>query len=37
MKKHKFIIGADVSRNTLDIYCTQINEHIQIQNGTAGF
>lgn len=37
MKKHEFIIGVDVSRNTLDIYCTQIHEHIQIQNGTAGF
>jgi transposase len=37
MKKHKFIIGVDVSKNTLDIYCTKINEHLQIQNGTTGF
>jgi transposase len=37
MKKHKFIIGVDVSKNTLDVYCTKINEHLQIQNGTVGF
>ncbi|MGN6298276.1 MAG: IS110 family transposase [Ginsengibacter sp.] len=37
MKKQKFIIGVDVSRNTLDIYCAEINGHIQIQNATAGF
>ncbi|MGI0060737.1 MAG: IS110 family transposase, partial [Nitrosotalea sp.] len=37
MKKNKFILGVDVSKNTLDIYCTQINEHLQIENGTVGF
>lgn len=37
MEKQDFILGVDVSRNTLDIYCAQINEHIQIQNGTEGF
>ncbi|HXS57986.1 MAG TPA: transposase [Hanamia sp.] len=37
MKKHRFIMGVDVSKNTLDIYCTKINEHLQIQNGTVGF
>lgn len=37
MKKWDFIIGVDVSRNTLDIHCAEINGHIQIQNGTEGF
>ena len=37
MKKQDFILGVDVSRNTLDIHCAEINEHIQIQNGTEGF
>lgn len=37
MKKWEFIIGVDVSRNTLDIYCPQRKEHLQIQNGTEGF
>ncbi len=37
MKKHEFIIGIDVSRNTLDIYCKQNNQHLQIENGTVGF
>jgi transposase len=37
MKKHDFILGVDVSRNTLDIHCAEINEHIQIENGTEGF
>lgn len=37
MKKQDFILGVDVSRNTLDIHCVEINEHIQIQNGTEGF
>lgn len=37
MEKHDFILGVDVSRNTLDIHCAEINEHIQIQNGTEGF
>lgn len=37
MKKWDFIIGVDVSKNTLDIYCPERKEHIQIQNGTEGF
>ncbi len=37
MEKSDFIMGVDVSKNTLDIHCAQINEHIQIQNGTTGF
>ncbi len=37
MKKQDFTLGVDVPKNTLDIYCAEINEHIQIQNGTEGF
>ncbi len=37
MEKWEFIIGVDVSRNTLDMYCPQRKEHLQIQNGTEGF
>lgn len=37
MKKDYFIIGVDVSRNTLDIYCPERKEHIRIDNGTEGF
>lgn len=37
MKKWKFTIGIDVSKSTLDIHCSEINQHIQIANGTEGF
>lgn len=37
MKKWEFIIGVDVSRNTLDLYCPERKEHTQIKNGTEGF
>ncbi len=37
MKKWKFTLGIDVSKNTLDISCSELNEHIQIRNGTEGF
>ena len=37
MKKWNYTIGIDVSKNTLDIHCSEINQHIQIQNGTEGF
>lgn len=37
MKKWDFILGVDVSRNTLDIHCAEVKEHIQILNGTEGF
>jgi transposase len=37
MQKWHYHIGVDVSRNTLDIYCSQVKEHIQINNGTDGF
>jgi transposase len=37
MKKWKYTIGIDVSKNTLDIHCAEINQHIQISNDQTGF
>ncbi len=37
MKNWEFTLGVDVSRNTLDISCSELNEHIKIKNGTEGF
>ena len=37
MKKWNFILGVDVSKLTLDVHCAELNKHIQIANGTAGF
>ena len=37
MKKWKFTLGVDVSKNTLDISCSELNEHIKIINGSDGF
>jgi transposase len=37
MKKWNYTLGIDVSKNTLDIHCSEINQHIQIQNGSEGF
>jgi len=37
MKKWDYTIGVDVSKNTLDLHCAEINEHIQIINGADGF
>lgn len=37
MKKWKFILGVDVSKLTLDVHCSELNEHIRIDNGTEGF
>ncbi len=37
MKKWDFILGVDVSKKTLDIHCAELNEHIQIVNGSEGF
>lgn len=30
-------MGVDVSKNTLDVCCAEIKEHIQIKNGSEGF
>lgn len=37
MKKWEFIIGVDVSKNTLDFYCGKSKEHIRVINGSEGF
>jgi transposase len=37
MKKWKFTLGVDVSKNTLDIHCSELGEHICIANGSEGF
>jgi transposase len=37
MKKWNYTIGVDVSKNTLDIHCAEINQYLQIVNGTEGF
>lgn len=37
MKKWKFTLGVDVSKLTLDISCAELNEHLQIPNGSEGF
>lgn len=37
MKKWNYTIGVDVSKNTLDIHCSEINQHIKIENGKEGF
>jgi len=37
MKKWDFILGVDVSKLTLDVHCAELNEHIQICNGSEGF
>lgn len=37
MKKWDYILGIDVSRNTLDVYSIEAKEHIQIENNAQGF
>jgi len=37
MKNWEFTLGVDVSKNTLDISCAELNKHIRIDNGAAGF
>lgn len=37
MRNWDYTIGVDVSKNTLDIHCAEVNQHIQISNGTNGF
>lgn len=37
MKNWEFTLGVDVSKNTLDICCSELKEHIKINNGTEGF
>jgi transposase len=37
MKNWNYTIGNDVSRNTLDFHCSEINQHIQVSNDLKGF
>jgi transposase len=37
MEKCEFTVGVDVSKLTLDISCSQLNQHIQISNDSKGF
>jgi transposase len=37
MKKWNFTLGVDVSKHTLDVSCSELNEHIKIKNGSEGF
>ncbi|MEO6221168.1 MAG: transposase [Ginsengibacter sp.] len=37
MKAWNFTLGVDVSKKTLDISCSELNEHIKIINGSEGF
>lgn len=37
MEKCQFTLGVDVSKLTLDVYCTELNIHTKIYNGSAGF
>ncbi len=37
MKKWNYTLGVDVSKNTLDISCAELNKHIKIQNTSVGF
>ncbi|MDB5200627.1 MAG: family transposase [Ferruginibacter sp.] len=37
MKKWDFTLGVDVSKLTLDIHCWELNIHIQVANGSAGY
>lgn len=37
MKKPAFTIGTDVSKNTLDIHCMEVNKHLKIANESTGF
>lgn len=37
MQKFQHIVGADLSKKTIDLYCQQTNQHLQIENATKGF
>ncbi|RYZ50659.1 MAG: IS110 family transposase [Chitinophagaceae bacterium] len=37
MNKTTFILGVDVSKNTLDLHCHEAVQHVQIPNTTEGF
>jgi transposase len=37
MQKKEFTLGIDVSKNTLDIYCAELEKHLKIVNNKQGF
>lgn len=37
MQKFQHIVGADLSKKTIDLFCHQTNQHLQIDNSTKGF
>ena len=37
MQKFQNIVGADLSKKTIDLFCHQTNQHLQIDNSTKGF
>jgi transposase len=37
MEKFKHIVGADLSKKTIDLFCHQTNKHFQISNSAQGF
>src|SRR5262245_34680252 len=37
MKKVQHVIGADLSKRTIDLFCHLYNKHIQIDNSQSGF
>ncbi|MBV4360677.1 IS110 family RNA-guided transposase, partial [Pinibacter aurantiacus] len=37
MKKVSHIIGADLSKRTIDLFCHLLNDYIQIENNLSGF
>lgn len=37
MENCSFTIGVDVSKLTLDIYCSQVGQHTKVPNGAEGF
>jgi transposase len=37
MENYEFTLGVDVSKLTLDITCSQLQQHVQILNNSSGF
>jgi len=37
MKNSQHIVGADISKRTIDLFCHQINNHLPITNNLKGF
>src|ERR1700750_1212677 len=37
MEKAKHVIGADLSKKTIDLFCHLLNDYIRIENSLSGF